>query len=183
MRQQKEWQRSLAECAIDLQGTRRTSTIPRANPRGEAAMTACSVVAAPHVQFFSGRQETFLQSGDTWRRATPEDSAKMHTGLDRESREPNVGVYIVHKPNDLVRVGFDLWKIDANLRPSVLERLESRWQEREAVNLSKSMLRRVGRRMHISKSFARFEISLHRLEKWKAELSAILSNSESYEQL
>jgi len=146
-------------------------------------MTACSVVAAPHVQFFSGRQETFLQSGDTWHRATPEDSAKIHTGLDRESHEPNVGVYIVQRPNDLVRVGFDLWKIDANLRPSVLERLESRWREREAVNLSKSMVRRVGRRVHISKSFARFEVSVHRLEEWKAELESILSDPNTYESI
>jgi hypothetical protein len=65
----------------------------------------------------------------------------------------------------------------------VLERLESRWREREAVNLSKSMVRRVGRRVHISKSFARLEVSVHRLEEWRLELESILSDPGSYESI
>jgi predicted enzyme related to lactoylglutathione lyase len=65
----------------------------------------------------------------------------------------------------------------------VIERIASRWQQREAVNLSPSMLRAVGRRVHISKSFARFEISLHRLEEWRLELESILSDSNTYESI
>jgi hypothetical protein len=114
---------------------------------------------------------------------TPEDEAHLRTGYDRETREPNIGVYMVRRGNGLFCIGFDLWKIDLNLRPSAVEHLERRWQQREAVNLSPSMLRRVGRRVHISKSFARFEISIHRVDEWRLELTAILSNPESYEQI
>ena len=146
-------------------------------------MTPTAVIIAPQVRCFSGKQDFFIQDGERYRRTTPEDEASLYTGVNRETREPHVGIYITRRPNDLVRIGFDLWRIGANLRPSAVERLESRWQTREAVNLSPSMLRAVGRRVHISKSFARFEISLHRVEEWKAELTAVLSNPESYEQL
>jgi hypothetical protein len=146
-------------------------------------MNSSTTLAPPNIRFFSGRSESFVQDGDRWRRMSPEDEAKMYTGYDRENHEPNVGVYIVRRPNGLVRVGFDLWKIDANLRPSIIERIANRWQRREAVNLSASQLRAVGRRVHISKSFARFEISVHRLEEWRTELESILSNPESYESI
>ena len=146
-------------------------------------MTPSAAIVAPHVQFFSGRQESFIESGGQWRRATPEDSARMHTGVDRETRQPGVGVYVVPKGNGLVCVGFDLWRIDSNLRPSEVERLESRWHQHEGAKLSKSMLRHAQRRAHFSRSFARFEISPDRLEDWKSELSAILSNPESYQSL
>jgi hypothetical protein len=146
-------------------------------------MTSSAVIVAPHIQFFSGKQDSYTQVGSEWRRLTAEDAARLHTGVNRETREASVGVYVERRPNDLVRVGFDLWRIGSNLRPPVVERLERRWRQREEVNLSKSMLRSVCRRAHISRSFARFEISLHRLEEWKSELSAVLSNPESYEQL
>ena len=144
---------------------------------------ASTTLAPPNVRFFSGRSESFIQCGSVWKRTTPEDDAKMHTGYDRETQEPNVGIFVIRVANGLLRVGFDLWKIDANLRPSVIERLESRWQQREAVNLSASQLRAVGRRVHISKSFARFEISIHRLEEWKSELESILSDPNTYESI
>ena len=146
-------------------------------------MTPAAVIIAPQVRCFSGKQDFFIHDGERYRRTTPEDEAHFYTGYDRETHEPSVGIYIVPRGNGLLTIGFDLWKIGANLRPSAVEWLERRWQQREAVNLSASMLRSVGRRVHISKSFARFEISLHRLEEWQAELSAILSNPESYEQL
>jgi hypothetical protein len=107
----------------------------------------------------------------------------MHTGVNRETQQPNVGVYVVTKKkgNGPLCVGFDLWKIDSNLRPSAVEHLENRWRQREAVNLSKSMLRHAQRRAYFARSFARFEISPGRLEDWKSELSAVLSNPESYQ--
>jgi hypothetical protein len=135
------------------------------------------------VKFFAGRSECFVQDGERWRRMLPEDEAHHHTGYDRDTHGPNVGIYVTRRPNGLLRIGFDLWKIDANLRPSVIERLESRWREREAVNLSNSMLRRVSQRAHISKSFARFEISVHRLEEWRLELESILSDPNTYESI
>jgi hypothetical protein len=137
----------------------------------------------PNIRFFSGRSESFVQDGERWRRMSPEDEAHMHTGYNREAHEPNIGVYIVRRPNGLLRIGFDIWKLNVNLRPSAIERLESRWQQREAVNLSPSMLRNVARRVHISKSFARLEISLHRVEEWKVELESILSDPNTYESI
>ncbi len=144
---------------------------------------APTAACAPTVRFFSGRSESFMQCGSEWRRLTVEDEARHATGCNRETRAASVGVYILPKGNGLVCVGFDLWKIDANLRPSAVEHFESQWRQREAANLSKSRLRHAQRRSHFSKSFARFEVSPDRLEDWKAELSAVLSNPESYQSL
>ncbi len=33
-------------------------------------------------------------------------------------------MYIVRRPNGLLRMGFDIWKLNANLRPAVIERME-----------------------------------------------------------
>jgi hypothetical protein len=140
-------------------------------------------MTAPQVQFFSGRSECFVQDGQRWRRLTPEDESHGFTGFNRETCEASVGVYATKRPNGLVQLGFDLWKLNANLRPAVIERLKNRWQQREAVNLSKSMLRNVGSRTHISKSFARFEISPERIGQWRAELESVLSNADSYESI
>jgi hypothetical protein len=136
----------------------------------------------PNVRFFAGRSESFIQFGSDWRRATPEDEAKMHSGHNRETHEPCIGVYVVRRPNGLLCVGFDLWKLNVNLRPAAIERLQSRWRQ-QATSLSKSMLRSVLRRSHFSKSFARFEISSEHVEEWKSELAAVLSNPDSFEPL
>jgi hypothetical protein len=135
-----------------------------------------------NVCFFSGKSESFFRVGSEWHRADAEDEAKAFSGYDRETHEPNVGIYVTPRPNRLLRIGFDLWKINANLRPEAIERLQNRWRQ-EAATLSKSMLRSALRRSHFSKSFMRFEISPERLEAWKSELSAVLSNPESYEQI
>jgi hypothetical protein len=136
----------------------------------------------PNVRIFSGRSDSFFLVGTEWHRADAEDEAKAFSGYDRETHEPNVGIYIVRRPNSLLRIGFDIWKLNANLRPEAIERIETRWR-REAVGLSKSMLRSAQRRSHFSKSFARFEISPERLEAWKSELESILSNPASFEPL
>jgi len=137
---------------------------------------------SPNIRFFSGRSESFFQFGSEWRRATPEDEAHQFTGFDRATREPSVGVYIVKRPNGLMRVGFDLWRLGVTLQPAAIERLQDRWHQ-EAGALSKSLLRSAGRRPHFSESFARFEVAAERLEEWKSELSAVLSNPESYERI
>jgi hypothetical protein len=143
-------------------------------------MMPAAAILAPHVRCFSGKSDSYVQSGFDWRRMTPEDEAHGHTGYDRETHEANVGIYIVRRPNGLVCVGFDLYKLDVNLRPSAVERLANRWR-REAANLSKSLLRAIGRRVHFSRSFAQFEIAPERLDEWRAELSATLTDADSYE--
>lgn len=145
-------------------------------------MTPVAIAVAPNVRFFSGKQDSFIEFNSQWRRLTAEDAARMHTGYDRTTREPSIGIYIVRRTNGLMRVGFDLWRINANLRPLVVERVENRWRQ-EAASLSKSLLRSVSRRAHFSKSFAMFEVAPERLEAWQLELESILSNPESYESI
>jgi hypothetical protein len=137
-------------------------------------------IVAPRVQFFSGKSESFMQIGSEWKRCTPEDEAHHFTGYDRVTHEACVGIYITRRPNGLLRIGFDLWRLNANLRPENIERIEKRWR-REAAGLSKSMLRSVLRRSHFSKSFMRFEISPEQLEGWKAEFESVLSDPASFE--
>jgi hypothetical protein len=136
----------------------------------------------PHVAFFRAPSNSFVQFGSQWRRMTTEDEARSHTGYDHDTREPSVGVYIVRRQNGLLRIGFDIWKLDVNLRPTVLECLENRWRQQTA-NFSKSLLRSVNHRVHFSKSFAQFEIAPEQIEEWKQTLEDMLSNPASYEAL
>ena len=143
-------------------------------------MTPTAAVVAPCVRFFSGRSESFVEDGARWRRATREEDARDHTGYDHETHEPSVGIYIERRPNGLFRIGFDIWKLNLNLVPAVIERIESRWKQ-ESASFSKPMLRSVGWRAHFSKSFMRFEVSPERVDAWKLELESILSDATSYE--
>jgi hypothetical protein len=147
-----------------------------------SSLQAPSIVA-PVVRFYSGRQETFLSDGPSrWRRATPEDMARLHTGYDRESREPHLGVFIVPVGNGLRRIGFDVIKLNLNLRDSTMARLEQRWRE-EAASLPKTQLRHLLRRAHFSRSFARFEVQPGNVERWKDELECVLTNPDTYESI
>jgi hypothetical protein len=147
----------------------------------EAALTP-PPIAPPTVRVFSGRPEGFVgqPNTDSWRRITVEEEARMRTGLNRETREPSIGVYVAVN-NGRVKIGFDLWKLDVNLKPDVLERLEQQWREGDAVLFSKQALRRVGRKVHISKSFVTIVTAPERLEFWKTELESILSDAHSFE--
>ena len=145
-----------------------------------SVQSAEQIVCIPVIRFFAGRSESFAQSESGWRRLTSEDEAKMFSGHDRETHEPSIGVYVVRRSNALLCVGFDLWKINLNLSPAAIARIEKRWRQ-ESSALSKSMLKSVLRRSHFSKSFAKFEISPERIEEWKSELAAVLSNPESYQ--
>ena len=135
---------------------------------------------APAVQFFAGRSESFVQEGARWRRMTPQDEAHACTGRDRETDEVTLGISISPRPNGLMKVEFDLFRLGANLRPETIERLRARWAK-EASTFSKLLQKSVNRRAHFSKSFAQFEVSPERLEAWKSELSAVLENPDSYE--
>jgi hypothetical protein len=147
-----------------------------------SASLATSLVP-PTVKFYSGRQQTFLSDGPTqWRRMTPEDGARLHTGYDRETREPHLGVYIVPVSNGLVRIGFDVFRLNLQIRESTIDRLQHRWRD-EAAALPKTLLRRLYRRTHFSRSFAKFEVQPEDVERWKEELECVLSNPETYESL
>jgi hypothetical protein len=144
--------------------------------------SAASLVA-PRVKFYSGRQDTFLSDGPSrWRRMTPEDSAKAHTGYDIATREPHLGVFIVPVGNGFRRIGFDVIRLDLNIRDSTRARLEQRWREQSA-SLPKTQLRHLLRRAHFARSFARFEVQPESVEEWKHELECVLTNSESFEPL
>jgi hypothetical protein len=136
----------------------------------------------PLVHFFSGRSESFVQFGGGWRRMTPEDEARARTGYHPITGVSSVGVSVVRRPNGLVRVAFDLMRLDLNLHPSAIEHLQSRWKN-EAAKFSKSLQRSTSRCAHFSKSFASFEIAPESIEEWKGELEAALSNLDSYELL
>ena len=133
----------------------------------------------PNVAFFSGRSESFVQYGNRWRRLTSEDEAHFHTGFDQATREQHLGVFNARRQNGLIQIGFDLGKLNVNLKPAVIERLKGRW-EQKASAYSKSLRRSVSRRVHFAKSFARFEVLPDQVEGWKSELAAILENPDSY---
>jgi hypothetical protein len=144
-------------------------------------MIASSIVP-PVIKFYSGRQESFIGDGPSWHRMTPEDSARAHTGYDITTREPHLGVYIVPVGNGLRRIGFDVFKLNLNLRESTMERLELRWREQIA-SLPKTQLRHLLRRAHFARSFAQFEVQPDSVEEWEEELECVLSNPESYESI
>jgi hypothetical protein len=88
----------------------------------------------PIVRVFSGRSESFVQSGpgSAWQRLTNEDEARRATGHNRETKVPSVGVYVIRTNGGRVKVGFDLWRLSANLTPAALARLENRWRSDDA---------------------------------------------------
>jgi hypothetical protein len=140
----------------------------------------CLAQLAPRVLFFSKPSESYFQVGSQWRRATPEDEARFHTGFALGTGEPSVGVYLVPRPNGLTRIGFDLWRLGTNFRRDVVEQLQARWN-RESAHLSRSLLRSASRRSHFAPSFVRCEIQPDRVEGWKCEIEAILSDLSSFE--
>jgi hypothetical protein len=140
-----------------------------------------TTLIAPSVEFFSGKQEAYVGvPGLSWRRITPKEAAQDHTGFAHATRECHVGVYVVPVSNGLVRLGFDLWRLDMNLKPSVCERLEQCLRSR-VTGLSKSQLRYFYRHSHVSRSHADFVVRPEDLSGLKDELSAILSDLGSYE--
>jgi hypothetical protein len=140
-----------------------------------------TIPTAPFVEFFSGRQEAYVGvPGLSWRRVTPKEAAHSFTGRDRDSHEPRVGVFIAALPGDIVRIGFDLMRLDVNLTESTRERLHALYATRSA-KWSKAELRRTRDRVHFSKSFAEFVVREEHVNVWKDELAQVLSDPGSFE--
>lgn len=137
----------------------------------------------PLVRVFSRRSESFVQTGpgSTWHRLTAEDEAKRATGHHRETKAPSIGVYVLPPKNGRVKVGFDLWRLSANLTRDVLARLENRWRSNDAPLFSKTALRTHDRRVHFSPSFVTVVTLPERVAFWIDEFVSVLSNPRSFE--
>lgn len=144
-----------------------------------------SATASPTVRIFSGRSESFTQAdpGATWVRLTAEDEAKRATGTNRETKVPSIGVYVIRTGSGRVKVGFDLWRLSANLTPAVLTRLENRWRSEDAPLFSKTGLRSLNRKVHFSRSFVTVITLPERVAFWTDEFVSVLSNPDSFEPL
>jgi hypothetical protein len=143
-------------------------------------ISPAAITTPPTVKIYSGRQESFYANGPhDWRRMTAEDTAKAHTGYDSQTPEPRLGVYILPRPNGLVRMGDNI-KLAVNVREDVLERMAARWREQVAT-LPKTQLRRLLNRAHFCRTFVRFDTQPESVDGWTRELESILSNPESYE--
>lgn len=148
-------------------------------------MSATAFHIPPTVRVFSGRSESFIQTdpGSTWQRLTAEDEAKRATGHKRDTREPSVGVYVVRTSNGRVKVGFDLWRLSANLTPAVVTRLGNLWRSEDAPLFSKTALRALDRKVHFSASFVTVVTLPERVAFWTDEFVSVLSNPDSFEPL
>jgi hypothetical protein len=168
-----------------LAGTHQRGSHPVPSPLGVAIGGAMSTTAfniAPTVRIFNRRSESFIQSGpgSTWHRLTAEDEAKRATGCNRETRAPSVGVYVIPTSSGRVRVGFDLWRLSANLTQSAVTRLGNLWRTEDASLFSKTALRALDRKVHFSASFVTIVTLPERVAFWTDELVSVLSDPESY---
>jgi hypothetical protein len=132
------------------------------------------------VTFFEKSSGNAIVSPVGQRRTTPEDDAHYHTGYLLGTRKPNLGVAIVRRANGLVKIAFDLIRIDVNLRADTIEELRNRWLS-ESAAFSKALLKSASRRAHFSKTFASFEVEPSRLDAWKRKLSIILSDPKNFD--
>jgi hypothetical protein len=148
-------------------------------------MNTTELSIPPIVRVFSGKSESFVQSGpgSTWHRLTVEDEAKRATGHNRDTKAPSIGVYILPPKTGRVKVGFDLWRLSANLTRPVLTRLENRWRFDDAPLFSKTALRTLDRRVHFSASFVTVVTLPERVAWWTDEFVSVLSNPDSFEPL
>jgi hypothetical protein len=145
-------------------------------------MSTTAFHIAPTVRVFSGRSESFIQSGpgSAWIRLTAEDEAKRATGHDRETKAPSVGVYVIRTSSGRVKVGCDLWRLSANLTPAVVTRLGNLWRTEDAPLFSKTGLRTLDRKVHFSLSFVTVVTLPERVAFWTDELVSVLSNPDSF---
>jgi hypothetical protein len=145
-------------------------------------MNATAFHIAPTVRVFSGRSESFVQSGpgSPWIRLTTEDEAKRATGHNRDTKAPSVGVYVIRTSSGRVKVGFDLWRLSANLTEAVVTRLASLWRTEDAPLFSKTALRSLDRKVHFSPSFVTIVTLPERVAFWTDELVSVLENPDSF---
>jgi hypothetical protein len=138
-------------------------------------------IVPPTVRVYRGRMDSFIGDGPgsgNWHRMAPEDMVYAHTGYDVDTHEPSVGGYVIRRQTASYDLMFGSSVQTYGPRWSNIWR--NRWTQ-DVTSLSKSMRQNVLRRPHFSKSFARFEVSLDRIESLKDELSAVLSNAERYQ--
>jgi hypothetical protein len=168
-----------------LAGTNQRGSYLVPSPLGAAIGGSMSTIAfhiAPTVRVFSGRSESFIQSGpgSRWIRLTAEDDAKRATGHNRETKAPSVGVYVIRTSSGRVKVGFDLWRLSANLTQAVVTRLGNLWRTEDAPLFSKTVLRTLDRKVHFSKSFVTVVTLPERVAFWTDELVSVLENPDSF---
>jgi hypothetical protein len=145
-------------------------------------MRTTAFLVPPTVRVFNKRSESFIQSGpgSAWHRLTAEDEAMRATGHNRETREPSIGVYVIRTSSARVKVGFDLWRLSANLTPAVLTRLGNLWRSEDAPLFSKTALRALDRKVHFSASFVTVVTLPERVAFWTDEIVCVLSNPDSF---
>jgi hypothetical protein len=143
---------------------------------------SATTLIAPSVEFFSGRQESFVGDPGSWHRVTAREAAQMHTGGSHATGDRHLGVFVIPISNGLIRVGLDLWRLDMNLRPPTVERLERRLRSLSA-KLTKSQLRYFDRHTHISRTVVDVVVMAEEVDAWKDELSGVLTDPGSFEAL
>jgi hypothetical protein len=141
---------------------------------------SATILSVPIVEFFVGKQESFVGDPTGWRRVTAKEAAYGFTGRGRDSHEPRIGVFVAALPGGMARLGFDLVRLDVNLTESARERLRALHTARSA-RWSKAELRRARDRVHFSKSFAEFVARADEIDSWKDEISHILTEPGSFE--
>jgi hypothetical protein len=148
-------------------------------------MSTTAFHIAPTVRVFNRRPESFIQSGpgSAWIRLTAEDEAKRATGHNRDTKAPSIGVYVIRTSSGRVKVGFDLWRLSANLTEAVVTRLGNLWRTEDAPLFSKTALRTLDRKVHFSASFVTVVTLPERVAFWTDELVNVLLNPDSFEPL
>lgn len=100
------------------------------------------------------------------------------TERNRDSGEMTVCVGLRNRHNGLIEVSFDLWRLDSDLSPETINRLEQQWLSLCA-SLPHSVQRKIG-----YASFGRCSSSLHipieQAEDWREFLQGVLSDPASY---
>lgn len=100
------------------------------------------------------------------------------TGRSRESGEMTVCVGLRKRHNGLIEVSFDLWRLDSDLSPETINRLEQQWLSLCA-SLPRSVQRKIGY-ASFGRCFSTFHIPIEQAEDWRSFLGAVLSDASSY---
>jgi hypothetical protein len=134
----------------------------------------------PRVTFYTAPSKLYVEDRSRWRRMTPEEDARAHTGYDRETREPQVGVAIRHRQNGRYHFSVDLWRVNLKFREDALEPLAARWRE-EITSLPKTIRQKLA--FSWSASILELEAMPPYVDGWRAELERVLSDPRTYERI
>jgi hypothetical protein len=138
-----------------------------------------SKLVAPAVRFFGPTKSArFIgEDADEWRRIQPGEEARLGTGFDLETAEPELGIGITRRGADTFELSFDLIRLGLKLKSEVVERLREKWH----AQLSPKTPQRLRARGRFSASFALFPTRSERVDEWKVFLETTLSDSASYQ--